>query len=120
MAAVAEANRDKRGLNWPPSLAPYRFFLIAIGKSPKLTRIAEAIDEDLADDALFDDRRISISAKFKDADLIGVPYRVILNHRSVDRGEAEILARGVPSPRRLPLAGLATALKDLTEESSGP
>lgn len=119
MAAVAEANHDKRGINWPPALAPYRYFLMAIGRSAKLARIAERVHQELGDDVLFDDRRVSISAKFKDADLIGVPYRLILNHRSADRGEVELVARGMRSPRRLPIDGIAAALEDLAEELDG-
>ena len=116
MAAIAEANHDKRGINWPPALAPYRYFLMAIGRSAKLAKIAEEIHEELGDDVLFDDRRISISAKFKDADLIGVPYRLILSHRTVERGEVELLARGMRTPRRLPISGITAALEDLAEE----
>ena len=116
IAAIAEANHDKRGINWPPALAPYRYFLMAIGRSAKLAKIAEDIHEELGDDVLFDDRRISISAKFKDADLIGVPYRLILSHRTVERGEVELLARGMRTPRRLPISGITAALEDLAEE----
>ena len=64
MAAVAEANLDKRGINWPPELAPYRYFLMAIGRSTKLAGIAAEIHDQLGDDVLYDDRRESISGKF--------------------------------------------------------
>ena len=93
---------------------------MAIGRSPKLAKIAEAVHDELGDDVLFDDRRVSISSKFKDADLIGVPYRLILSHRSVDRGEVEVLTRGIVAPRRLPVNGLGAALSHLTGESSEP
>jgi prolyl-tRNA synthetase len=116
MAAIVESNHDKRGINWPPALAPYRYFLMAIGRSAKLARIAEGIHEELGDDVLFDDRRESISAKFKDADLIGVPYRLILSHRSAQRGEVEVIGRGMPSPRRVPINGIAAALADFSGE----
>lgn len=117
MAAVAEANLDKRGIAWPADLAPFRYFLMAIGRSHKLARIAEGIHDELGDDVLFDDRRESISAKFKDADLIGVPYRLILSHRTAERGEVELISRDQPVPRKLPLSGLARALEDITEGS---
>ena len=119
MAAVVEANHDKRGINWPVALAPYRYFLMAIGRSAKLARIAEQIHDAIGDEVLFDDRRESISAKFKDADLIGVPYRIILSHRTADRGEVELLSRDFPAPRRLPIEGLGRALADLEKESNG-
>ena len=85
---------------------------MAIGRSAKLARIAEQIHDELGGDVLFDDRRDSISAKFKDADLIGVPYRLILSHRSADRGQIELVERGQTAARRLPLEGLSKALRD--------
>jgi len=115
MAAVAEANIDKRGIDWPPELAPYRYFLMAIGRSAKLARVADAIHEELDDQVLFDDRRESISAKFKDADLIGVPYRLIVSHRSLERGQVELISRGQRAPRRLPIDGIARALREIEE-----
>jgi prolyl-tRNA synthetase len=119
MAAVVEANRDKRGINWPPELAPYRYFLMAIGRSAKLARIAEQIHDDIGDDVLFDDRRESISAKFRDADLIGVPYKIILSHRTAERGEVELISRQHPAPRGVPIEGIRAALRDLEETSDG-
>jgi prolyl-tRNA synthetase len=119
MAAVVEANHDRRGINWPVQLAPYRYFLMAIGRSAKLARIAEQIHDEIGDEVLFDDRRESISAKFKDADLIGVPYRIILSHRTADRGEVELISRDFPSPRRVPIEGICNALRDLERESNG-
>ena len=110
LAAVAESNLDRRGIDWPPDLAPYRYFLMAIGRSAKLARIANRIHDELGNEALFDDRHESISAKFKDADLIGVPYRLILNHSSVERGQIELLRRGQTTATRLPLEGIAEAL----------
>jgi prolyl-tRNA synthetase len=116
MAAIVESNHDKRGINWPAGLEPYRYFLMAIGRSVKLAHIAERIAEELGDDVLFDDRRESISAKFKDADLIGVPYRLILSHRSAERGEVEVIGRSIRTPRRVPIKGIAAALEVLAEE----
>ena len=92
---------------------------MAIGRSAKLARIAEQIHEAIGDDILFDDRRESISAKFKDADLIGVPYRIILSHRTADRGEVELISRDYPQPRRVPIEGIERALADLDTESNG-
>jgi len=116
LSAVVESNHDKRGIDWPSGLAPYQYFLMAIGRSAKLARIASGIHDELGDDVLFDDRRVSISSKFRDADLIGVPYRIILSHRTAERGEVEIIGRRMPSPRKLPLSGLAAGLRALMEE----
>lgn len=116
MAAVVEANHDRRGIVWPTGLAPYRYFLMGIGRSAKVTALADALHDELGDDVLYDDRRESISTKFKDADLIGVPYRVILSPRTAEQGRFEVLARRTGRLRRIPVEGARLALDDLTKE----
>jgi prolyl-tRNA synthetase len=117
MAAVVEANHDHRGIVWPPGLAPYRCYLMSIGKSAKLAALADEIHEELGDEVLYDDRKESISTKFKDADLIGVPYRVILSPRSAEQGQLELLERRSGTLRRIPIEGARRALDDLEKES---
>ena len=112
LAAVAEANTDKRGIAWPRRLAPYLFFLMGIGRSRAVTRAADLIHDELEQQVLYDDRKVSISAKFKDADLIGIPYRVIVSSRTLERGEVEILERGTPGVERVPMDRIGAVLLD--------
>lgn len=107
LTAVVEANHDKRGIVWPKEIAPFCGFLMTVGKSATLSRVAHELHDDLSDIILFDDRRESISTKFKDADLIGVPYRIIISPSTYERGEAEVLERSTGKPRRVKLNGLA-------------
>ncbi|MFW5976267.1 MAG: His/Gly/Thr/Pro-type tRNA ligase C-terminal domain-containing protein, partial [Alkalispirochaetaceae bacterium] len=93
LAAVAEKYHDEKGLNWPVRLAPFHVFLMSIGKSPKVQQLTERIYEELGEQCLYDDRQDSISKKFKDGDLLGIPYRVVVSARSVVNGEVEVTHR---------------------------
>ena len=110
LAAVAEANCDKRGIAWPHHLAPYYVLLMGIGKSPKIARLLESLHEELGDRALLDDRAVSISTKFQDADLIGIPYRVIVSPRSGESGAVELLMRGSTKVERVRLGDVVSVL----------
>jgi prolyl-tRNA synthetase len=114
MAAIAESNNDRRGLAWPVHLAPYHVFLMGIGRSPQVKRILDRLHDDLGDYSLFDDRPVSISAKFRDADLIGVPYRVVVSKRTAETGEAELLERGSTTVRRVHVNDIFAELDRIT------
>ena len=103
MAAVVEHNHDDRGIIWPPELAPYQFFVLSIGKSSRVRAIGEEVYRKLGPLALLDDRDESISTKFKDAELLGIPFRIVVSTRSVQSGELELLDRRTRSITRLPL-----------------
>ena len=116
MAAVAEANNDRRGLVWPVALAPFPCYLAGIGRAAVVSAAAEALHEELGDDVLYDDRRESINAKFRDADLMGVPFRLIVSRRTLDAGRVELLTRGSCRVEELPLAGAAQTVLDRIRE----
>jgi prolyl-tRNA synthetase len=93
LACIAEEHRDKDGLIWPVSVAPYHVHLVAAEAGEE----AEGLYEELRSsgvEVLYDDRRESLGAKFKDAGLIGIPLRLTLTPRSLQRGGVEIKARG--------------------------
>jgi len=92
LACIAEEHRDEDGLIWPVSVAPYHVHLVAAEAGEK----ADGVYEELRStgvEVLYDDRRESLGAKFKDADLIGLPLRLTLTPRSLQRGGVEIKAR---------------------------
>jgi prolyl-tRNA synthetase len=113
LAAIAEANTDKRGIAWPPRLAPYSFFLMGIGRSRNVRRSADSIHEQFQHTVLYDDRRVSISTKFRDADLMGIPYRIIVSARTLDNDEVEILERRKAGARHVPIDLLAETIHEL-------
>jgi prolyl-tRNA synthetase len=92
LACIAEEHHDENGLVWPVSVAPYHVHIVAV----EVGEMAEGLYERLVSDGvevLYDDRRESLGAKFKDADLIGAPIRLTLTPRSLQRGGVEIKAR---------------------------
>ena len=113
-AAVAEANNDKRGIAWPHHLAPFYVLLMGIGKSAKVASMLEVLHEELTEHALLDDRRVSISTKFRDADLIGIPFRIIVSSRTVESGYVELLERGTTQVERVRLGDAASVLRAKT------
>jgi prolyl-tRNA synthetase len=101
LACIAEEHRDEDGLVWPVSVAPYHVHLVAAEVGEK----AEGLYEELRSDSvevLYDDRGESLGAKFKDADLIGVPLRLTLTPRSLQRGGVEVKVRGDTEHRIVP------------------
>lgn len=89
LAAIVESHSDEKGIIWPKNIAPFQAHLIAIGKDEKIYGQAEAIYKLLTEtyklDVLYDDRKgISPGAKFADADLIGIPYRLVISQKTGD------------------------------------
>ncbi len=97
LASAIEQNNDKDGIIWPASIAPYDVYLCFIGKTPETKELVEGIWEDFKKDGLeclFDDRQLGPGMMFKDADLIGLPLRVVIGERDyVATGEIEIKVR---------------------------
>jgi prolyl-tRNA synthetase len=97
VAAAIEQNNDKDGIIWPASIAPYDIYLCFIGKTPEIKEVAEKIYQDFKQaglEVLFDDRQLGPGQMFKDADLIGLPLRVVIGERDYNAsGEVEIKIR---------------------------
>jgi prolyl-tRNA synthetase len=97
IACHIEQSHDANGIIWDKSIAPYQVHLIAVSKSPAVLEMAEKIYADLTDDAievLFDDRKdTSPGFKFKDADLLGMPFQVIVGEKNLANGKIEIKER---------------------------
>ncbi len=97
MGTIAEIFNDEKGLIWSDSITPYKVHLIGLDLSDESIKSqVESLYKQLLDkniEVLFDDRDISPGAKFADADLIGIPLRVIVGKRSLAGGGAEIKYR---------------------------
>jgi prolyl-tRNA synthetase len=107
MDAVAWANRDERGLVWPAALSPFRAYLMAIGQSLAVKKAAEALAEELGDEVLFDDREDSAGVKFKDADLLGIPLRLVVSTKHLAEGQVEVQERSSGRITLLPSSQVA-------------
>jgi len=106
ISGIVEANHDEGGIVWPHEIAPFKYYVMSIGKSAKVTRVVEYVYENLAPGALIDDRHESISVKFKDADLLGLPYRVVISGQTISNNEVEVMDRSTRHVRRVPLTDL--------------
>ena len=87
MATIVEKHHDDKGIIWPKNLAPYQAYLIDIGLDREAV---EKIYRQLLKqgiDVLWDDRDESPGVKFKDADLLGIPYRLVISPKTEDKIE---------------------------------
>jgi prolyl-tRNA synthetase len=95
---IIEANHDERGIIWPAEVAPYDVHLVALGLDrPDVLARAEALNEAIEDaglGVLYDDRPdATAGVKFNDADLIGLPLRVTVSARSLEKDSVEVKRR---------------------------
>ena len=96
MAAVVEQCHDESGIQWPVNLAPFQISVITLGKSETAFTASEKIYHELLDaciDVVWDDRKESPGIKFKDAELIGIPLRIVVGDRGLDNNALEIKTR---------------------------
>ena len=96
MAAAVEQNHDENGIIWPENIAPFKLQILALNvKDNQIKDIAENIYQKAKEkgiEVLYDDRDMSPGAKFKDADLIGIPYRIVVG-KKVKENKVEIQKR---------------------------
>lgn len=91
MGVIAEKFADDKGLVWPEQIAPYKYHLIAIGD--KATEHAEKLHSSHPELFCFDDRDLRPGEKFADADLIGLPYRIVISSKTLAENKLEITNR---------------------------
>jgi len=103
MGTVAEIHRDDHGIVWPDEIAPFKVHLLALQAKDSETsvRIAAAADKIYFDlqnkqiEVLYDDRaQMSAGEKFNDADLLGIPFRVVVSAKTLEKDGVEIKRRG--------------------------
>jgi len=119
VGAAIEQNHDERGIIWPQPLAPFDVILVPINmhKSERLRESAERLYAELSDagfDVLFDDRDARPGVKFADAELIGVPHRVVIGERGLDAGELEYRHRRDTESRMIKREDVLDLLKRAT------
>jgi len=107
VAAAIEQNHDARGIIWPDAIAPFQVVVVPINapKSPRVRETAERLYNELRDagyDALLDDRDERPGVKFADTELIGIPHRVVVGDRGLERGVLEYRHRRAEAPEEFP------------------
>ncbi|MBQ6460905.1 prolyl-tRNA synthetase [Candidatus Saccharibacteria bacterium] len=91
MGVIVEKYADKKGLVWPEAVAPFRYYLVGIGEAGVVK--AEEIYNKNPELCILDDRDIRPGEKFADAELIGIPYRVVISERTLSESSAEVTNR---------------------------
>jgi prolyl-tRNA synthetase len=120
LAAAIEQNHDDKGIIWPHQIAPYQIYLCPLYlDNPEVATSTEKLYQELEQagwEVLFDDRPESPGVKFNDADLLGIPIRVTISPRTLEKGGAEIKLRSEKKAQVLPLADLTAALKEFKQK----
>ena len=99
IAAIIENNNDEKGIIWPKEIAPYKVEILPIAAGDGSEEILELSDKFYAElesnglDVLVDDRNETAGRKFNDADLIGIPYRLVIGKRNLKESKVEIKVR---------------------------
>ena len=111
MGVLAEKMSDDKGLVWPVEVAPYAVYLVSIGeKGTAAAEEAYAQLEAAGIEVLYDDRDERPGAKFADAELLGIPYRLTISDRTVEAGEHEWVERGSGASKTLTVEQIIATL----------
>ena len=118
VAAAIEQNHDDNGIIWPQAIAPFDIALIPLNvkKSPREKELCEKLETELEAagfDVLFDDReKERFGVKMADAELLGIPHRVLVTEKGIDAGTLEYKGRRDSDATLVPLDQLLTFLKE--------
>ena len=117
LAAAIEQNHDSKGIIWPSSIAPYQIYLCPLYlENPRVAEIAEKLYADFTVQhlgVLFDDRIESPGVKFNDADLLGIPLRVTISPRTLEKNSVEVKRRSEKASHLIPLNDMFNGLEEL-------
>ncbi len=123
MAAAIEQNHDQWGIKWPVPIAPYECAVLGLNNDDDaVTQTAGELYAALKAagiETVLDDRDMRPGGKFKDADLIGFPFQVVVGSRGLAEGKVEIKTRATNEKELLPVAEVAARVVALVEAARG-
>ncbi len=120
VAAAIEQNHDKSGIIWPQNIAPFTIALLPMNmhKSQRVREVAEDLYNTLQAmdiEVLFDDRKERPGVMFANAELIGIPHRLVIGERGLDKGEIEYKGRRDQSAQSVPMDNVVEFIKERLE-----
>lgn len=119
-ASVCEAHHDDYGPIWPMAIAPWQVHICAVrSDDEKVKAAADKLYEDLQAagvEVIYDDRNVRAGVMFSDADLLGVPLRVVVSPRNLDEGVFELSSRDKSISEKIPPEKAVERLKELIAE----
>ncbi len=122
LALLAENNHDELGLRWPVQVAPYHVHVVATGKDDAVFAASASLAAELEAagiEVCYDDRpKVSPGVKFKDAELIGAPFILVVG-RGLAEGSVELKVRAEGSSEALPVADAAALVTARVREALG-
>ncbi len=110
MGIIVELFSDEKGIIWPESVAPFKVHLISLEKNEEAEKIYQKLLQNNLE-VLYDDRNIQAGNKFADADLIGIPYRLVISKKSLATGGIEIKKRTEKKGHIISLEKIISELK---------
>ena len=96
MGVIAEKFSDEKGLVWPENIAPAKVYLVRISEEEAVVREADELYKKLTESGvtvLYDDRDERAGAKFADADLLGIPHRIVISKKTCESNQHEYKQR---------------------------
>ena len=114
-ASVCEAHRDEYGPIWPKAIAPWQVHLCAVRVDDEEVRAyADKLYEDLQNagiEVIYDDRSVRAGVMFADADLLGIPLRIIVSPKNMKQGVVEVASRDKTLKTQIPLENVMEEIK---------
>lgn len=114
MGTLVEIFNDEKGMVWPEAVAPYKYHLVVLGQDKEVLEAAEKLYEDLVKagaEVLYDDRQATAGEKLADADLIGIPTRLVVSKKTVEKNSVEVKKRSEKESSILPFSSLLSSVK---------
>lgn len=114
MGTIAEVLGDEAGIIWPECVAPFLVHLVAVGESEEVKEKALSLYNTLQTqgvEVLFDDRNVRAGEKFADSDLIGIPFRLVISEKTLEKNSVEVKIRKTNKTEMC-------ALKDIEESNA--
>lgn len=114
MGTIVEVLADDKGMIWPIEVAPFKVYLASLGNDENVLTTAQSFYQQLLDnqiEVLYDDREVGAGEKLGDADLMGLPYIVVIGNKFKDSGEVEVTNRVTGEVVSLSLSGAIDFLK---------
>lgn len=110
MGVIAEKFADDKGLVWPENIAPFKYYLIGIGDQGE--DFANNLHKEYSTSILLDDRKLRPGEKFADAELMGIPYRVVVSNKTLENNSVEITDRRTSEAKILSIEEFKQLLRD--------
>ena len=111
VAAAIEQNHDERGIIWPAPIAPFQVVLVPLNlqKSARVRELSDRLYAELTAagiEVLYDDRDARPGVKFADAELLGIPHRLVVADRGLEAGRLEYRQRRESASTEFPADGV--------------